>query len=134
MNTIESIEKELNGFQDYVAALSYEDIKDMAILNEVLLSLSQKLSRSASLVADATALAAKARKKAYKDYSDLIKLQGYSMAPSILKDYIAAQYPDELHCEVLADRVNRSLTHTMEAVRSILSATKTEFATLRFQT
>lgn len=133
MMTTESITKELNEMQDYIAALDYQDLKDMQILSEVLLSLAQKISRSASLVADATYLAAKARKQAYQNFTELSKIQETKFSPMILKDYISAQYAEELRCEVLAERVNRAVTHVADAVRSILSAAKTEFETLKYQ-
>lgn len=120
--------------QSYVASLDYEDIKDIQILNEVLISLAQKVCRSASLVADSEKILADAKRAAYLNYMVSSKAQGYNWAPSLVKDFVQAQFSEELRCALYAERSNRGLTHSMQAIISILSATKAELQTLHFQT
>lgn len=47
-------------------------------------------------------------------------------APSLAKDYIAAKCEKEQYEYDLTERCSRTLTHTVEAIRSILSALKEE--------
>lgn len=47
-------------------------------------------------------------------------------APSLAKDYIAAKCEKEQYEYDLTERCSRTLTHTIEAIRSILSALKEE--------
>jgi hypothetical protein len=47
-------------------------------------------------------------------------------APSLAKDYIAAKCEKEQYEYDLCERCSRSITHTVEAIRSILSALKEE--------
>jgi hypothetical protein len=47
-------------------------------------------------------------------------------APSLAKDYIAAKCEKEQYDFDLTERCSRTLTHTIEAIRSILSALKEE--------
>lgn len=47
-------------------------------------------------------------------------------APSLAKDYIAAKCEKEQFDFDLTERCSRTLTHTIEAIRSILSALKEE--------
>lgn len=47
-------------------------------------------------------------------------------APSLAKDYIAAKCEKEQYDYDLTERCSRTLTHTIEAIRSILSALKEE--------
>lgn len=47
-------------------------------------------------------------------------------APSLAKDYISAKCEKEQYEYDLTERCSRTLTHTIEAIRSILSALKEE--------
>jgi gas vesicle protein len=47
-------------------------------------------------------------------------------APSLAKDYISAKCEKEQYDFDLTERCSRTLTHTIEAIRSILSALKEE--------
>ncbi len=130
---IESITKELETFDQYVQDMNYEEIKDIQVLSETMVKLSGFLARSTSLVADAAELQAEAQKTAYHNYIAMSHEKGLNWAPSVVKDYVSSQFSKELRCATYADRVNRMLTHTLDVLRSILSAAKTELATLHFQ-
>lgn len=134
MRTTQQIEKELYEMQTFIEGLEGSDVKDISILSQILLTLSSKLARSANLVAEAGMIASTAKRKAYLNFSETAKAQGLDFSASIVKDFVATQCGEEMRCESYADRINSSLVHSMDAVRSILSAAKTEFATLSYQT
>lgn len=47
-------------------------------------------------------------------------------SPSILKNYIESRIADFIHIETKADRTNSAITHTLDALRSLLSSAKVE--------
>lgn len=134
MRTIETINKELFEMQNFIESLENSDVKDISILSQILLTLSSKLARSANLVAEASMIASTAKRKAYLNFSETAKAQGLDFSASIVKDFVATQCGEEMRCYEYSNRINAALTHTLEACRSVLSAAKTEFSTLHYQT
>lgn len=120
--------------QTFIEGLEGSDVKDISILSQILLTLSSKLARSANLVAEAGMIASTAKRKAYLNFSETAKAQGLDFSPMIIKDFILTQCGEELRCYEYSDRINAALTHSMDCCRSILSAAKTEYATLSYQT
>jgi len=53
-------------------------------------------------------------------------------APSLAKDYIAAKCDQEQYEYDLCERCSRTLVHTIEAIRSILSALKEEMKIMSY--
>jgi hypothetical protein len=133
MRTLKQIHDELSAMESYIGGLNKEELKDIQVLSETLIELAQQLARSAVLCAEATYLYNTAKKRAYLNYIASAAAQDkYMGSVSLIKDFIAAKFAQEAALEVMADRVNKSLTHTGEWLRSILSAAKTEFATLAY--
>ena len=54
------------------------------------------------------------------------------LSPSVIKEWIAAKTKDEDYAFELADRTNAAATHQLDLIRSILSALKTEMASINF--
>lgn len=54
------------------------------------------------------------------------------LSPSVIKEWIAANSKDEEYNYELADRTNAAATHQLDLIRSILSALKTEMASVNF--
>ena len=120
--------------QNFIEGIEGADTKNITVLSEILLSISGKLARSANLVAEAGMIASTAKRKAYLNFSETAKAQGLDFSASIVKDFVATQCGEELRCESYADRMNACLVHAMDAMRSIISAAKSEYATLHYQT
>lgn len=120
--------------QQFIEGLDGADTKDITILSGILLTLASKLARSANLVAEGGMIASTAKRKAYLNFSDTAKVQGLDFSPSIIKDFVSTQCGEELRCYEYSNRINAALTHAMDSMRSILSAAKTEFSTLHYQT
>lgn len=131
--TIHQITDELTTMENFVVGLDKGNLKDLQVLSETLIDLASQLARSASLVADAEQILAKAKRQAYLNYVASSKSQGYKHSPSLVKDFVSSKFDEELRCAVYADRINKALTHSGEWIRSIMSATKTELQTLHYQ-
>jgi hypothetical protein len=54
------------------------------------------------------------------------------LSPSIIKEWVASKSKDEEYNYELADRTNAAATHQLDLIRSILSALKTEMASINF--
>lgn len=54
-------------------------------------------------------------------------------APSLAKDYIAAQCATEAYNYDLCERTSRSIVHTIDAVRTAISALKEDMKTMNYQ-
>lgn len=134
MRSLDQINKELFAMQEFVESLDGSDTKNITVLSEILLSLSGKLARSANLVAEAGMIASTAKRKAYLNFSETAKVNGFDFSASIVKDFVATQISEELQCYEYSQRINAAITHVMDSMRSILSAAKTEYATLSYQT
>lgn len=120
--------------QNFIEGIENTDVKDISILSQILLTLSSHIARSANLVAEAGMIASTAKRKAYLNFSDVAKAQGLDFSASIVKDFVLTQCGEEMRCYEFADRINSSLVHSLDALRSILSAAKTEWATVHYQT
>ena len=85
----------------------------------------QWLARSAELLADAQVLLDQKRGKAAEVHI------GTKESWNVVKHQIEAECVDEKKLFVLAERLNATLTHQMDGIRSILSFEKQSMAQLR---
>jgi len=74
----------------------------------------------------------KAKVKAYHTYLVSSKSQGFEMSPMLIKDYIAARCDKEQYDFEICERVSRTIVHTCDALRTMISALKTEMQTLNY--
>lgn len=75
-------------------------------------------------------------KRKAKAYNDLICSEVANaayFAPSLAKDFIAAKCSTEQYEYDLCERTSRTLTHTIEALRTCISAAKEEAKTMNYQ-
>lgn len=71
-----------------------------------------------------------------KAYNDLIGSEVANekyFAPSLAKDYISAKCSKEQYEYDICERTSRSITHTLEALRTCISAAKEEIKTMNYQ-
>ncbi len=75
-----------------------------------------------------------AKVKAYHDMiASSIANETY-FAPSLAKEYTAAKCHDEQYNYDLCERCSRTITHTLEALRTCISALKEEIKVSQYQT
>lgn len=71
-----------------------------------------------------------------KAYNDLICSEVANaayFAPSLAKDFIAAKCSKEQYEYDVCERTSRTITHTIEALRTCISAAKEEIRTMNYQ-
>lgn len=71
-----------------------------------------------------------------KAYNDLICSEVANsayFAPSLAKDYISAKCSKEQYEYDICERTSRTITHTIEALRTCISAAKEEAKTMHYQ-
>lgn len=73
-----------------------------------------------------------ARRDAYKSIQGDIGGSKPKYSPLLAKEYVAALCSKEAYHYELAERCNRTVTHCMDAARSILSSIKSEMSNLRY--
>lgn len=76
------------------------------------------------------------QKRKSKAYNDLICSEVANaayFAPSLAKDYISAKCSKEQYEFDICERTSRTVTHTIEALRTCISAAKEEIKTMNYQ-
>jgi len=74
--------------------------------------------------------------KKTKAYNDLLCSEVANekyFAPSLAKDYISARCSKEAYDYSICERTSRTITHTIEALRTCISAAKEEAKTMHYQ-
>jgi hypothetical protein len=67
-----------------------------------------------------------------KETIDKLMNEGHRLTPANFKEYVTASVSGEEYIYELADRTNAAATHQLDLIRSILSALKTEMASINF--
>jgi len=67
-----------------------------------------------------------------KETIDKLMNDGHRLTPANFKEYVTASVSGEEYIYELADRTNAAATHQLDLIRSILSALKTEMASINF--
>jgi hypothetical protein len=67
-----------------------------------------------------------------KETIDKLINDGHRLTPANFKEYVTASVSGEEYIYELADRTNAAATHQLDLIRSILSALKTEMASINF--
>lgn len=116
-NKYDSLKKEYSDIYEYVTT---EYSEEPAVLMDRITRLCIYLARTSKMNADAQYLLMLKTELVLKDP----KLTEYS--PSIQKSYIASSCKKEQHLVTCIERLNASITHQLDALRSQLSFIKTE--------
>lgn len=104
-----------------IISCTYNDPTIVEAINRME-GLNAYLAESAKIVADAKFNLLKAKQKAYDDYLSL----GKTLPPSVVTDYIKSRCPDQERAFSFAERINASITHQIDSLRTITSALKSE--------
>ena len=67
-----------------------------------------------------------------KETIERLMIENHRLTPANLKEYVTASVSEQEYIFELADRTNAAATHQLDLVRSILSALKTEMASINF--
>ena len=121
MNQLESINKELQTVEP--AAM-----QTIAACSEY----GTKLAGWIAYTGEAKAKAKKDLLLKKKLTIDKLMMESHRLTPAIFKEYVTASVSEEEYNFELADRTNAAATHQLDLVRSILSALKTEMASINF--
>jgi hypothetical protein len=73
-----------------------------------------------------------AKSKSYMSLELNMKANGKSFTPMLAKDFINSKCSEELYAYELTERVNRSCVHTLDFLRTAISALKAEMQSVNF--
>ena len=114
---IEQLEKEANEIQSFLDVSVSDEPAEVELRGH---QLSVYLARSGKMLADAKYHKDRAVKRA------ILHHVNEDIAPSILKDLASSECDKENYLVNWVDRINRSCTHQMDWLRSVLSKHKEE--------
>jgi hypothetical protein len=127
-NQMKEIIKELEGYFIKVQEFDKDSAQDGQALHAYLIELTNIMSRANFLMADYQRKFRQEKKLAYEKLTETVISKQRYYAPSLAKDYIDSQCNESGYVYDLAERVSRSCTHTIDAVRTIISSLKSERA------
>jgi len=113
---------------------TYADVQSIDLLLEYGFQVTQHIAFSGEAMSEAKKLLHDARRKAYLKVEASMKAQDVKWAPSLVKDYVNDCCSEENAYYELCERCNRTATHTVDLVRTAISALKTEMQVSNFQT
>lgn len=89
--------------------------------------LSHRLSRMCSLLARSVELLADAKRRYTLAVGEMTELTvGLELSPSLVKNIVLAKTADEQYTLTLAERLNATLVHHIDAIRGAISLAKEE--------
>ena len=126
--TQQEIASELIGYLKTVETFDKDSAQDGQALHSYLIELTNFMARSNYLMAEYQRLFRQEKKKAYYDLIASESATQKYFAPSLAKDFIDSQCSDSGYIFDLAERLSRLCTHTIDAIRTIISSLKSERA------
>lgn len=120
----------LKQIESWLQSIQPETMQSITPLIELGAQLSQYIAYTGSEVARLKKVYLKAKKEAYTFVLNKLRDEGKNVAPSLVKDYVGTLVADEEEEWMLADRLNASMTHQLDFVRTCISALKTEMQTI----
>lgn len=125
---MKEIIEELTSYFLKVQDFDKDSAQDGQVLHAYLIELTNIMSRANYLMAEYQRKFRQEKKAAYAKLAFSSKANDKYYAPSLAKDYIDSQCDETGYVYDLAERVSRLCSHTMEAVRTIISSLKSERA------
>lgn len=123
---MQEIIKELRQYIETVQKFDKDTAQDAQALHEYLISLTNMMARANYLMAEYGRKFREAKKKAYLDLIASETATQKYFAPSLAKDFVDSQCGDIGFVYDLAERLSRLCSHTIDAVRTIVSSLKSE--------
>jgi hypothetical protein len=123
---MKEIIEELTGYFLKVQEFDKDAAQDGEALNAYLVELTNIMSRANFLMAEWQRKFREEKKAAYEKLAFSSKANDKYFSPSLAKDYIDSQCSETGYVYDLAERVSRLTTHTIDAIRTIISSLKSE--------
>ena len=130
---MQDIIKELTGYLYTIETFDKDSAQDGQVLHAYLIDLTNKLARANYIMADYKRLMRKEKATNYLKLAASSQAQEKYYAPSLAKDFIDAQSSDLGFVFDLAERTSRTILHTMDGLRTIISSLKSERSFAQFQ-
>ena len=116
-----------------VEALRAEQVHSADMVIEIGVRLAAYLPYTGQQMALARKLMNQKRKEAYDQLIFTQRSLGQPVYPSTMKDYVNAQCAEEQFNYDLCERANRSIVHTLDFLRSVLSTLREEMKISQYQ-
>jgi|SRR6185312_1964490 len=125
--------EELTNYFLKVQDFDKDSAQDGQVLHAYLIELTNIMSRANYLMAEYQRKFRQEKKAAYLKLTASSHAQQQYYAPSLAKDFVDAQCDESGYVYDLAERVSRLCSHTMDAVRTIVSSLKSERTFAQYQ-
>lgn len=130
MRTLNEILQELKAINDYILkGIPDNDITVMLQAGSMLVTY---LASSAAMVAEAGKYYSQAKVRAYNSLALSSSANAKYYSPSLAKDYIASKCSDEGFIYEFACRMNAAITHSLDMLRTAVSAEKQLLSNLQY--
>lgn len=117
-----------------IESANYTAINNIHLLNDWIFKLTGWMAFSGQEMAKAKRDLNRAKVRAYDTYVFSRAASGLQISPMMAKDYAGSRCADEEFEYDVAERCNRSCVHAIDAVRTVISALKSEQQHLNFLT
>lgn len=134
-----TLHQELTSIMEVIKSTGAVGGQSPDVYMDYIMQLTAHMARSGEIMAVAKDKLHKARKQAYLNtWASLTgnsadgavkKKKAAAISPLLVKDYINDCCPEENALYELAERTNKACTHTIDALRTVLSTLKTEMLT-----
>jgi len=122
----EQIIRELKSYIETIEQFDKDSAQDAGALHAYLVQLTNYMARANYLMAEWGKKLREEKKQAYLNLKASEKSQGSYFSPSLGKDYISSVCSESGYVYDLAERTSRLCTHTIDAIRTIISSLKSE--------
>lgn len=122
----EQIINELKSYIETIQQFDKDSAQDADALHSYLVQLTNYMARTNLLMAEWGRKLREEKKQAYLNLKASEKSQGSYFSPSLGKDYISSVCSESGYVYDLAERTSRLCTHTIDAIRTIISSLKSE--------
>ena len=123
---------QLEQINDTLQKLAPEQMQSIAALTTLGAAMAGYIAYTGHCKAKALRELQIAKKQAYKAVLAELKERGKEPAPSLVKDYVGTLCSEHEYVYALAERTNAACTHTLDLIRSCLSALKAEMQTVNY--
>jgi hypothetical protein len=128
-----SVTDELQAIMNGIQGVTPNDLQTIDQCAEYATKLSGWLAYANEQMAHAARALNIAKRDAYARLQQDFNEKGITLSPSLAKDYIKSMCSQQGFVFDMAERCSRTVVHTLDALRSILSAKKEEMQMMRYQ-
>lgn len=123
---MKTISEELIEYMKAIEDFSKDMGQDSQALHSYLIQLTNFMARANFLMAEHQRKFRKEKEQAYRNLVASSHSQQQYFAPSLAKDFIDSQCSDSGYIYDLAERLSRLCSHTIDAIRTVVSSLKSE--------